>query len=128
MRRNKRRERDLAEQRIIRLLRMADEAYLREPELAMRYGELAKRISLRTNVRIPKEWRWRFCKRCGGFLYPGVNAEVRAKGKRMPHLVIRCGLCGAIRRVPYLREKKARRSISRSRRGGLARARMRDDH
>ncbi len=109
----KEREKDLAKQRIVRLLRLADEVYPSEPELGLRYGELARRLALRTKVRIPEEWKWRYCKGCGSFLYPGINADVRTRDRRLPHLVIRCRLCGEMRRIPYLREKRARRSASR---------------
>ncbi len=101
--------RDLAAQRMRLLLRMADEVYPWEPELGLMYGDLARRISLRTKVKIPQEWRWRYCKRCGSFLYPGINADVRVRERRFPHLVIRCRLCGGIRRIPYLREKRSAR-------------------
>ncbi len=106
------REKDLARQRIVRLLRLADEVYSKEPELGLRYGELARRLALRTRVRIPKEWKWRYCKRCGSFLYPGINADVRIRDRRLPHLVIRCRLCGEVRRIPYLREKRVKRVAS----------------
>ncbi|MCD6348480.1 MAG: ribonuclease P [Candidatus Korarchaeota archaeon] len=109
MRKDKRRERDLARQRIVRLLRMADYIYPQEPELAMKYGELARRLALRTRVEIPKEWKWRYCRRCESFLYPGINAEIRVREKRFPHLVIRCEICGSIGRMPYIKEKKLRR-------------------
>jgi len=110
LRRDRKRERDLARQRIIKLLRMADSIYKTEPDLAIRYGELARRISLRSRVKIPREWRSRYCKRCGTLLFPGLNATIRTREKRFPHIVIRCNVCGSIRRIPYLREKSSRRA------------------
>ncbi len=106
MRRNKRREKDIARQRIVRLLRLADSIYIEEPELAIKYGKLARRIAQRSRVRIPREWKWRYCKRCKTLLYPGINARIRLKDRRFPHLIIKCELCGGIRRIPYLNEKK----------------------
>lgn len=112
MRRDRRREKDLAKQRIIKLLRMADSIYRTEPGLAIKYGELARRISLRSRVKIPREWRSRFCKRCGVLLFPGLNASIRTRERRFPHIVIKCDICGSIRRIPYLREKSAERTRS----------------
>ncbi len=112
-RKAKEREKDLARQRIARLLRLADEVYPEEPKLGLQYGELARRLALRTKVKIPRRWRWRYCKECGSFLYPGINADVRVRSRRFPHLVIRCRICGGIRRIPYLREKRARRVLHR---------------
>ncbi len=104
-------EKRIARERIVRLLRLADEIYREELDLALKYGELARRISLRTRVKIPREWKWRFCKNCGSLLFPGVNAQVRLRDRRMPHIVIHCLKCGSIRRIPYLREKRLRRSL-----------------
>jgi len=41
------------------------------------------------------------CKRCRSFLRPGVNARVRIRSRRRPHLVITCLTCGQIRRIVY---------------------------
>jgi len=84
-----------------RLLQLADEIYRRDKALAISYGDLARRIAMRSRVRIPKEWRWRFCRHCKKLLYPGVNMSVRARSRRMPHLVIRCYECGGVSRRPY---------------------------
>ncbi len=112
MRRKRVREKDLAKQRIERLLKLADEVYPSDPDLGLQYGELAKRLALRVKVKIPRRWRWRYCKECGSFLYPGINADIRVRERRLPHLVIRCQLCGGIRRIPYLKEKRAERPSS----------------
>ncbi len=85
---------------------LADSIYMREPELAIKYGELARRIAQRSRVRIPREWRWRYCKKCKILLYPGINAQIRLRGRRLPHIVIKCELCGEIRRMPYLSERE----------------------
>ena len=109
--RRRAKEKAIAKERIVLLLRLADEVYKEDPDLALKYGELARRISERTRVKIPREWKWRFCKRCGSLLFPGKNAVVRVRDRRMPHLVIHCLRCGGIRRIPYLREKKFRRKL-----------------
>ncbi|MDK2464695.1 MAG: ribonuclease P [Candidatus Korarchaeota archaeon] len=106
VRRSKQRERRIARERIVWLLTLADAVAPERPDLAKRYGELARRISLRARVRIPRRWRWRYCRECKSYLIPGVNAAVRTRPRRMPHLVIRCLECGAITRRPYLREKR----------------------
>lgn len=99
--RSKVREREIASQRIRRLLSSADEIYKEDKDLAIAYGELARRIAMRVRIRIPMEWKWRFCKHCKKLLYPGVNMYVRTRPKRMPHLVLRCGECGGVSRRPY---------------------------
>ncbi|MDW8035227.1 MAG: ribonuclease P [Candidatus Korarchaeum sp.] len=99
--RNKVREKEIASQRVKRLLKLADEIYREDKNLAIAYGDLARRIAMRSRVRVPKEWRWRFCKHCKKLLYPGINMSVRVRSKRMSHLVLRCSECGMVSRLPY---------------------------
>ena len=73
----------------------------------MKYGELARKIAKRSKVKIPRRWKWRYCKRCGSFLRPGINLIVRTRPDRMPHIVLKCLVCGGVYRRPYLREKGA---------------------
>jgi len=92
---------DIARQRIEVLFREAESVFRRDPELANEYVRLALRIAKRARVRIPRECRYRVCKYCKSFLWPGVNAVVRIRQRRSPHVVIKCLVCGRIRRIPY---------------------------
>lgn len=92
--------RDLALQRIVKLFEMADEVYRRYPKMADRYVELARKISMRCRVRIPRPLRRRFCHSCGGFLVPGANCRVRLSPRRSPHVAITCLRCGHVHRIP----------------------------
>ncbi|MCS7386895.1 MAG: ribonuclease P [archaeon GB-1867-005] len=94
---------DVALQRIIRLFELAEDVFLSNPKLADRYVELARRISMRCKVRIPRKWRKRFCHFCGAFLWPGINCRVRLRSNRMPHIVITCLKCGRQMRFPIRR-------------------------
>lgn len=82
-------------------------------EAAKSYVALARRIGMRYNARIPREWKLRFCKNCGSFLVPTVNCTVRVGRGR---IVRTCGSCGAYMRIPYLREIKEKR-LKRARAG-----------
>ncbi|RLG48424.1 MAG: ribonuclease P [Thermoproteota archaeon] len=99
-------QRVIARERVVRLLRLADEIHLRDLELAEAYGELARRIAMRTRVRIPREWRWRYCRKCKRLLFPGITATVRVNSRNRC-VEIRCGRCGHVNRRPYVREKNA---------------------
>ncbi|MCS7373743.1 MAG: ribonuclease P [archaeon GB-1867-097] len=92
--------RDLARQRINRLFILADSIFHESPELANRYVQLARLISMRCKVRIPNKWRRRFCHHCGAFLVPGVNCRVRIRNNRMKHIVITCFSCNRQMRYP----------------------------
>ncbi len=89
---------DMASQRIDRLFGMAEKACRERPDLADRYVDIARRISMRHRVSIPRELKRNVCKDCYSYLRPGSNARVRADGR---NVVITCLKCGGIRRYPY---------------------------
>jgi len=94
------------------LFRLAErEALQRREARARRYVDLARRIGMRYNVRIPAEFKRRFCKGCGAFLLPATSGRVRvARGR----IVVTCAACGSIQRMPYRREQAARRKGKRA--------------
>lgn len=108
-RERKLRARRIARERIRRLLRLANETFKEDLSLAERYGELARKISIRCRVPIPAEWRWRYCRHCKTLLFPGSNAIIRTRSESYPHITIKCQKCGKVNRRPYLREKKGLR-------------------
>jgi len=75
-------------------------------ELANRYVEIARKISMKYLVRIPKEYRVRYCKKCLSYLLPGKNCRVRISKHRV---IVTCLNCGNVKRYPYIRELKERR-------------------
>jgi len=89
---------DMAEQRIKRLFELAEKAYPRKPGLAKRYVEIARHISMRHRVSIPRQLKRKVCKKCGTYLVPGQNSRIRLDGK---NITITCKECGAIKRYPY---------------------------
>ncbi|MHA1639306.1 MAG: ribonuclease P protein component 4 [Candidatus Heimdallarchaeota archaeon] len=84
----------IALERITILLTRADAIYKTDQELALRYGQLARKIAMKARVKIPPKWRVRFCRNCKSFLYPGITARVRLK-KSSTHsrLLYTCLLC-----------------------------------
>ncbi len=104
--------RRIASERVKILLEMADAAAASDLEMAEGYSRLALRMARRHRVSIPRMWRWRYCKNCGVILFPGLTARVRIRNERMPHVVITCLKCGSVRRFPYVREVKIRRSAN----------------
>jgi len=90
----------IALQRVHTLFRLAKKVVHEEPELAQRYVEIARKIAMRTRVRLPTEHRRSICRYCKGFILPGVNCRVRIQARRKPHMVITCLLCGKNMRIP----------------------------
>lgn len=92
---------DIGRERIDILLGLAVEAVREDrPERARRYVEIARRIGAKTQVPLPPDVP--ICKGCGVPLIPGRNCTVRL-GNHM--VCVTCGMCGEIRRRPYLKEQ-----------------------
>ena len=92
--------------RIHTLFSLAKEVIHEDPELAQRYIQIARKIAMRTRLRIPKEYRGLICRKCKSFILPGVNCRIRIKQKRESHMVLTCLNCGGHTRFPLKGEKK----------------------
>lgn len=89
----------IAMERIHELFGLADEVFSKDPARAQRYVDLARRIAMRTRIRLPRDLRRRICKRCKGFLVPGVTSRTRIRQRRESHVAITCISCGAVTRL-----------------------------
>ena len=88
----------IARERIDILMREADQAALAgRMELADRYVDLARRVGMRYNVRVPTTYRRRFCRGCYRYLQPGVSSRTRLSRGRV---VTTCLRCGHVSRIP----------------------------
>lgn len=97
---SRRRVDEVALQRIERLFSLAEEVYREEPALAQRYVDLARRVAMRAQLSLPREFRRRVCRGCGAFLVPGWSSRVRVRQRREPHVSITCLRCGRTYRIP----------------------------
>jgi ribonuclease P protein subunit RPR2 len=68
------------------------------PKNAKRYTYLAKKLSEKIGLPIPKEYKRLICKGCGEYLVPGKNCTVRLKNKVK---YITCNECKTIKRFNY---------------------------
>ncbi|MEM4336964.1 MAG: ribonuclease P [Candidatus Woesearchaeota archaeon] len=59
-------------------------------KLADRYVFLARKISMKTKTKIPKEFKRRVCKNCHKFLVPGENCRVRLSKGRIIYYCLNC--------------------------------------
>jgi len=96
--RNQRKIKEIAEERIEILFKLAEEnAKTGREDLAKRYIEIARRIGTRCNVRLKKEYKLKICRKCGALLIPGRNCRVRAIKNCV---VYTCLECNAVKRFP----------------------------
>jgi len=102
--RDKKLQKTIAKKRISKLFYMAEQNALDgKLNLADRYVEIARRISMRCLVPIPLEYKRRFCKHCYSYLLPHVNCRVRIhRGK----IVIFCNNCKKYTRIPIKNKSK----------------------
>ncbi|MBW3023065.1 ribonuclease P [Candidatus Woesearchaeota archaeon] len=69
----------------------------KDRKLSDRYAELARKISMKTKTKMPREFKRRICKNCRKFLVPGENCRVRvAKGR----IIYYCFNCKKYMRFP----------------------------
>ncbi len=99
----------IAKERIEKLFRLASDCYGEDPDLANRYVELARKIGMKCQVRIPKRFKMFFCKECNSFLVSGVNSRIRTRRDGKGKVIITCLKCGTIKRYPMSREKIQRK-------------------
>lgn len=96
----------IARERVKHLISFAEKVFSKDPKLANHYINLARRVAMKTRVRIPPELKKRFCKHCYVFLQPGVNCRVRTRNGKV---VYYCLNCKEYMRFPFLKEKKLRK-------------------
>jgi len=89
----------IARERIKILYELAlKEAREGDESLARRYIDHMVNLSTKYNVRISREMKRNFCKKCHTVLIPGKTAQVRLKKGK---IVIKCLKCGTYKRYIY---------------------------
>jgi ribonuclease P protein subunit RPR2 len=94
---------EIAEKRITELFRQADLRFDRYPAFSDRYVQLARKISMKYKIKLPKEFKRRICKHCLKYLVPGNNCRVRLTEHKV---VYTCLNCNNYMRFPYSGKSK----------------------
>lgn len=82
----------IARDRVSNLFALAErEAMGRNPELADRYVGLARKIGMRYNVRLLREYRELYCRSCSTFWVEGRTVRTRLRNGRRVRTCLRCG-------------------------------------
>ena len=96
--RNKAMQKTISEKRILNLFNLAEQKALSgNMDLANRYTQVARKISMRQLVKIPNEYKRSFCKHCYQYLLPDVNCRIRIHRRK---LIIHCDNCKKYTRIP----------------------------
>jgi ribonuclease P protein subunit RPR2 len=97
---------NIAGERIEILFNLAQkEARAKNLHRANRYVDLARKIGMRYNVRIPGNYKRRFCRHCHTYLVPGDNSRVRIRDKK---IIIFCKTCNGYTRMPIFGEQNVK--------------------
>jgi ribonuclease P protein subunit RPR2 len=92
---------DMAKERINKLFLEAENLPAEELELANRYVEIARKISMKYKVKIPQKYKRMFCKNCYSYLRPPKTCRIRLnKGKKVYY----CLKCKKFTRIPYIKK------------------------
>ncbi|MBI2148245.1 ribonuclease P [Candidatus Woesearchaeota archaeon] len=59
------------------------------PSKANRYVEIARKIGMKVNIPIPKEYKRRYCKHCNNYFQSG-NYRVRTRNKMVVYYCLNC--------------------------------------
>jgi len=88
----------IAARRMLLLYKKALEIYPKDPNLARRYIYILWKIKLKSRLKLPKNLRNKFCKKCFTLWILGKTVSIRIrKGRR----IYRCLNCGYIKRIPF---------------------------
>jgi len=88
----------IAEKRIRYLFQEASKEFNNDSSLSDRYVELARKISMKYQVKIPREFKRMFCKHCYSYLFPNKNVRIRLHGSKM---IYHCTKCNNFMRYPF---------------------------
>jgi len=109
----------IARERVSDLFALAErESWGGHPELADRYVGLARRVGMRYNVRLLREYRELYCRACSAFWVEGRTVRTRL---RSGHRVRTCLRCGHERRTAVKPFAGPARPLPRSESGGVRR-------
>ena len=97
----------IARKRIEILFEQAKRVVKEDVDLANRYVELARKIAMRFNLKLPRKYRRMVCRKCKKFLLPGTTAKTRIKRRTV---YIHCSFCGHINRYPLTEKKNKRKT------------------
>lgn len=102
LKREKKIEKKIAKERIEILFKLMEDMKGENYDLARKYVELARKIAMKYRVKIPKEYKLKFCKKC---LYPYKEGKFRVRIAKS-RVIITCLNCGYTKRVPIRPKRK----------------------
>lgn len=100
----KKKQKSIAKERIEILFKEADNVFKKYPGLANRYVEMARKIAMKTKLKMPKKFKRRYCRNCHSYFKHGVNCRVRVNNSMV---LCYCFNCKKYTRIPFKKEKSS---------------------
>ena len=94
----KQEQKKIAKERIKILFQQAEKIFPKNPERANRYTQIARKLAMKVNLRMPRIYKRKYCSHCYIFLRTGVNSRIRTRDKK---LIIYCLKCKKYTRLPF---------------------------
>lgn len=115
----------IARERVSDLFALAErESLNRHPQLADRYVTLARRIGMRYNVRLLREYRELYCRACSTYWVEGRTVRTRLRAGRRVRTCLKCGhqrrTLSRVSRLPDVKRSDARPRPARRDEGALS--------
>ena len=80
---------ELALERIKRLFETASDAGS-DKNLTKRYVTMARKIAMKSNLRLPSSLKRKFCRKCNSFFVIGKNCRVRTREGKLIYYCLEC--------------------------------------
>ncbi|NQV91071.1 ribonuclease P [Candidatus Woesearchaeota archaeon] len=94
---SKKQQKEIAKERIKTLFSQAQEVFSKNKSLAHRYVTLARKLAMKVRIRMPIEYKRKYCKHCYKYLVSGVNSRTRTRDGKV---IISCLECKTFMRIP----------------------------
>ena len=86
-------KKEIATQRILILFENAVSNASKNPRLAERQAQIARKISMRFKIKMPWQIRTSFCKKCKKLIVPTISSKVRVGRTSVKSIRITCYFC-----------------------------------
>ena len=86
-------KKEIATQRILILFENAVSNASKNPRLAERQAQIARKISMRFKIKMPWQIRTSFCKKCKKFIVPTISSKVKVGRTSVKSIRITCYFC-----------------------------------
>jgi ribonuclease P protein subunit RPR2 len=102
-------KRQISLERIKTLFNQAKHEFSNDPRLSNKYVNLAKKIAMKSKIKMPSIFKRQYCKYCYSYLMQGKNVTVRTTTKTITYT---CMNCNRYTRIGYKQKpKKAKKNI-----------------